>query len=249
MIRTLLIDDEKHSLESLKIEIESYCPELEILALCKGAKAGIEGIRAHDPDLIFLDIDMPGMDGFALLEAVRDISFDVIFATAYDEYAVRAIKVSAMDYLLKPIDPEELKKAVNKISNKRSREDPLLKLDVLLTNLKSENGGFQKMALPTLSGLDFVNVRDIIYCIADGSYTKICTVNGDVYLISRTMKETSELLENPIFFRTHQSYLINLNCIKKYIKGSGGQIVMEDGQTVLVSRARKKELMKILIKK
>ena len=249
MIRTILIDDERHSLDSLEIEIAEHCPQLEVVATCKGAKEGIQAIRAHNPELVFLDIDMPVMNGFQLLERVRDQSFDLIFATAYDEYAVRAIRVSAIDYLLKPIDPEELRCAVDKVIDKRNQEDPLLKLDVLLTNLHGREGEFQKIAIPNLHGLDFVNISDIIYCVADGSYTNIFTTDGEKYVISRTMKETTELLESPRFFRTHQSYLINLNYIRKYIKGSGGQIIMQDGAEVLVARARKEELMKVLLKR
>jgi len=249
MLRTILIDDESHSLESLEFGLRKHCPEIDIIAKSKGAQMGVDAIRSHKPDLVFLDIDMPVMNGFELLEEVREIPFDVIFATAYDEYAVRAIKVSAMDYLLKPIAPDDLKSAVQKVIDKRTQEDPLAKLDVLLTNFRNSSDGFQKLAIPTLNGLDFINIGDIIYCIADGSYTEVHTVEGECYTISKTMKETSELLQNPEFFRTHQSYLINLNYIKKYIKGSGGQLIMLNGKSIPVARARKDDLMQVIFKR
>lgn len=249
MLNTILIDDEKHSLESLSIEISRHCPEINIIEICKGARSGLRAIREHNPDLIFLDIDMPVMNGFELLEEVRDATFDVIFATAYDEYAVRAIKVSAMDYLLKPVDSNDLKSAVRKVIDKRKQQDSNARLEVLLTNIRSAHDGFQKLAIPTLGGLDFINTSDIVYCEADGSYTNIHTASGDKYVVSKTMKEIAEMLASPAFFRTHQSYLVNLNHIVKYIKGSGGQLVLTDGAVAQVARARKEELMGIIFNK
>jgi two-component system LytT family response regulator len=248
-LTTILIDDERHSLDSLDIMIKKHCPALNVLELCRGAKAGIEAIRTHKPDFVFLDIDMPIMNGFELLNEVRDIPFDVIFATAYDEYAVRAVKVSAMDYLLKPIDKTELKSAVQKVIDKRNKEDSQAKLDVLLTNIQNSKDGFCKLAIPTSTGLDFVDINNIIYCIADGSYTSIHMEDGHKYIISKTLKEMTGLLDNSMFFRSHQSYLVNLNYIKTYVKGSGGQLIMEDGAAMQVARARKEELMQVIFKR
>jgi two-component system LytT family response regulator len=192
---------------------------------------------------------MPGMTGFEMVQKVRDYTFDIIFTTAYDEYAIQAFKVSAMDYLLKPIDVSELQSSVQKVVDKHESVDSNKKLDILLTNLENGATGFEKLAIPSLKGLDFVNVRDILYCEGDGNYTTIHTVQGEIFLISRTMKETEELLHNPSFFRTHQSYLVNLNGIKQYIKGSGGQLVMQNGTVIMVARARKDALMKLIYKK
>jgi two-component system LytT family response regulator len=249
MLKTILIDDEINSLESLEIELTRFCPEVEVIAAYKTAKAGLEGIRHHDPDLVFLDIEMPGMSGFELLREVTDMRFEVIFVTAYDEYAIKAFKVSAMDYLLKPVDVEELQSAVAKVIEKQDHTDPSKKLDVLLTNIESGQSGFQKIAIPSLKGLDFVDVQDVLYCIGEGNYTSIYTVDGKKFVITRTMKETEELLNNKAFFRTHQSFLVNLNGIKQYIKGSGGQLVMADGTHIQVARARKEELMKMIYKR
>lgn len=249
MLRSVLIDDEKHSLVSLEMELQKYCPQVEVVATCKGAKAGVEGILEHTPDLVFLDIDMPGKNGFQLLEEVRHIPFDVIFTTAYDEYAIRAFKVSAMDYLLKPIDPAELRNAVDKVVEKRENTDSHKKLDVLLTNFQYGREGFQKLAVPTMNGLDFIDVSEIAYCKADGSYTSIVTTGKSEFVLSKTIKETEELLKNPLFFRTHQSYLVNLNFISKYVKGSGGQLILHSGTVIPVARARKEALMQLIYKK
>ena len=248
-LRTVLIDDETHSLESLQIEIENNCPELAVLELCRGAEHGIQAIRRHEPDLVFLDIDMPKMNGFEMLEHVADCSFDVIFATAYDEYAVRAIKVSAMDYLLKPVDPEDLKRAVARVVEKRSATDASLRMDVLLTNLRSAENGFTKLAIPTTEGLELIDTADVIMCEADGSYASIHTSDGTSYLVSRTLKEITEMLDSPSFFRTHQSYLVNLQHANKYVRGSGGHLVMSNGKTAQVARARKEELMSVILRK
>jgi two-component system LytT family response regulator len=249
MLRAILIDDEILSLESLEMELQSHCPDVEIIEICKGAKAGKEAIVQHHPDLVFLDLEMPGQNGFELLEEVKYIPFDVIFTTAYDEYAIRAIKVSAMDYLLKPIDIDELKQAVKKISEKTYDGLSRQKLDVLLTNIQGSHGVFEKLAVPTLSGLSFINLSDIVYCEADGNYTTVFTANGDKYVLSKTLKETEGLMSNPVFFRTHQSYLVNLNCIQEYIKGPGGQLVMQDGSIIQVARARKESLMQLIYRK
>lgn len=249
MLRTILIDDEIHSLESLCLDLKKYCPGVEIVDSCKGAKAGLEGILKHEPDLVFLDIEMPGMSGFELLQQVGHRDFDVIFTTAFDEYAIQAFKVSALDYLLKPIDHNELRAAVQKVQEKQESSDSHKKLDILLTNLEASNAGFDKLAIPSLKGLDFVNVQDILYCVGDGNYTTIHTMHGEKFVISRTMKETEELLQNHTFFRTHQSYLVNLKGIKQYIRGSGGQLVMQDGSVIQVARARKDALMKMIYRK
>ncbi|MDX1406572.1 MAG: LytTR family DNA-binding domain-containing protein [Saprospiraceae bacterium] len=243
MIRTILIDDERNSLETLRMELELNCPDVEVIETCLGPEAGRKAIARHKPDLVFLDIQMPAMNGFELLKSLDDVSFDVIFVTAFDTYSMQAIKVSAMDYLLKPVDGEELKKAVEKVKTSHALRQSKEQVDFLLTNLQAGNTGFSKIALPTLKGLDFVSVADILYCEADGNYTTIHTDQGETYVISRTLSEFEEMLSNSMFFRTHKSYLINLNHIKQYIKGSGGQIIMKDGTSIQVARARKELLM------
>ena len=245
-IHAILIDDEQHSLDSLDIELRMHCPNVKVIKKCKGAQQGLEAIQSLSPELVFLDIEMPQMNGFELLDRLKHHEFEVIFTTAYDEYAIQAIKVSAIDYLLKPIDVDDLKKAVKRIEDKREGESAQKKLDVLLTNFQSK--GFEKLAIPTLRGLDFVSVNEINYCKADGNYTIINMCDEEKHVISKTIKETEELLNHTSFFRTHQSYLVNLNQIKHYIKGSGGQLVMQNNHIVQVARARKEGLMKVIYK-
>jgi two-component system LytT family response regulator len=250
MLTTILIDDEKNSLEALRMEIEINCPTLEVVAACRGPHEGLEAIKENSPDLVFLDIQMPDMNGFELLQSIPEVDFDVIFVTAYDTYPMQAIKVSALDYLLKPVDSEELKRAVDKVEKSQSLRQSKAQVDFLLTNLhQNPDQGFSKIALPTMKGLDFVSIEDILYCSADGNYTSIHTISREKYVITRTLSEFEEMLKNPIFFRTHKSYLVNLNFIKQYIKGSGGEVILKDGTSVQVARARKELLMNLIYRR
>ena len=247
-LSAVLIDDERDSLESLEYLLSRHCPEIEIVAQCSSGKEGLEQIRKHTPDLIFLDIQMPGMSGFQMLEALDNTGIQVIFTTAHDEYAIDAIKVSAMDYLLKPVSRDDLVRAVTKARDHHLRSGASRQLEILLTNIQGVESGFQKLAIPTVDELTFINISDIVYCQADGNYTTIWTRDGQSHVISRTLKDTSELLKQPFFFRTHQSYLVNLHFITKYIRGSGGQVVLQGGQTIPVSRARKDALLAMIYK-
>ncbi len=243
MIRAIIVDDERESLEVLKLDLHEYCPQVEVLAMCDDPFDAIEKIKRLNPDLIFLDIEMPGLNGFDLLDRLNHYEFDVIFVTAYDEFAIKAIKVSAMDYLLKPIDEEELMDAVHKVEEKQNRYLSKEHVEILMTNLKDADGRFAKLAIPSLEGLDFILIDDILYCQADGNYTIIHT-KDEKFIISKTLKMIEHLLENAPFFRTHQSYLVNINHIRKYLRGVGGEIILSDGSYVQVARARKEALMK-----
>lgn len=247
-LRTILVDDEMLSLESLQLQLEAHCPGVEIVAMCKGPREGIEKINALDPDLVFLDIEMPGMNGFEMLRQFPVRDFDVIFITAYEEFAIQAFKVNAQEYLLKPVDVRELVAAVEKVQNRIDQLDSQKKIDILLTRLEGQSSGFGKIAIPSYNGLDFINVQDILYCSGDGSYSSIHTAQGEKFVVSKTMKEMEELLHQSGFFRTHQSYLVNLGCIRQYIRGSGGQLVLQDGSVIQVARARKEALMKVIYK-
>ncbi len=248
MLKAILIDDEKNSLETLRMELELNCPHVEIAQLCQGPEAGLAAISAIKPDLVFLDIQMPGMTGFELLRKLDKIEFEVIFVTAFDQYSMQAIKVSALDYLLKPVDGEELTRAVLKVEKNVALKQSSAQVDLLLTNLQS-SAGFSKIALPTLKGLDFISIEEILYCHADGNYTSIYTVDGEKYVISRTLSDFESMVDSGMFFRTHKSYLVNLQYIKQYIKGSGGQVVLKDGSAIQVARARKELLMEMIYKK
>jgi two-component system LytT family response regulator len=240
MIRSVIIDDELKSRESLKILLTDFCENVEVAATCQNIAEGIEAIQQFKPDAVFLDIQMQRETGFDLLSKVKPVDFEVIFTTAHSEYAIKAFKFSAIDYLLKPIDIEELKKALFKVERKMNGNISD-RLEQLIHNLKpsSSNQNF-KLALPTSDGLIFVRIDDIIYCEASSNYTIIYTNDGKKHVISRTLKEYEDLLAEHNFFRIHNSHLINLGSIKKYVRGDGGYVIMNNDVSLDVSK-RKKE--------
>jgi two-component system, LytTR family, response regulator len=244
MIRAIIIDDEKHCRETLSILLERYCPEVRVLAECGSGEQGLEAIRKHRPDLVFLDVEMPHLNGFEMLQQLPEIPFKVIFVTGYDEYAIKAIRFSALDYLLKPVDKEELLKAVGKaeVQLEPRRE---AQLDILLQKLQPKPSGLQKIALPTQEGFELVPLEAIIKCESDSNYTHVFLRGGKRLLVSRTLKEIEELLRDHPFLRVHHSHLINLNEIVQYVRGEGGYVVMSDGSSVNVSRSRKEALLKV----
>jgi two-component system LytT family response regulator len=239
MIRSVIIDDELKSRESLKILLTDFCEDVEVAATCQNVAEGIEAIHQYKPDVVFLDIQMQRETGFDLLSKVKPVDFEVIFTTAHSEYAIKAFKFSAIDYLLKPIDIEELKKALFKVERKMngSISD---RLEQLIHNLKPSTNQNFKLALPTSDGLIFVKIEDIIYCEASSNYTMIFTNDGKKHVISRTLKEYEDLLAEHNFFRIHNSHLINLGLIKKYVRGDGGYVIMNNDVSLDVSK-RKKE--------
>jgi two-component system LytT family response regulator len=244
-IRALLVDDEKHCLETLTWQLEKFCPEIEIVDVCESAEKALEILDNQKIDLVFLDIEMPHMNGFELLQRLKSIPFEVIFTTAYDMFAVKAFKFSALDYLLKPIDRDELVQAVAKVNDKKKQSILPEQLDILFQNLYNRKQTSQKIALPTMNGLEFVMADDIVHCQSEGNYTHIFLKDNARYLICRTLKETEELLSGHNFFRVHHSHTINLNHIKKYVKGDGGYVIMSNDSSVNVSRSRKEELLRI----
>lgn len=242
MVRCVLIDDEEKNLENLKILLEDFCANAQVLALCQNVSEGIEAIRTHKPDIVFLDIQMQRETGFDLLAKVKPIDFEVIFITAHSEYAIKAFKFSAVDYLLKPIDIEELKKAVEKVE-KKLNVNISERLEHLLQNLKPAVGQSYNLAIPTSDGLIFVKIENIIYCVASSNYTEIFMNDGKKYIVSRTLKEYEELLVKNNFFRIHNSFLVNLNAIKKYVRGEGGYVIMSNDASLDVSKRRKEAFL------
>ena len=206
---------------------------------------GIGLIEKYKPQLVFLDIEMPKMNGFEMLNVIKEKNFQVIFTTAYDQYAIKAIKYAAFDYLLKPIDIEELKTAVAKIADKETSETKK-QVELLQQNMQHPKKQLNKLAVPTLDGLLFYDINDIIHLEANSNYTQIFFNNQTKILASKTLKDFEELLPQDIFFRVHHSHLINLNYIKKYIKGDGGQIELQNGTCVDVSRRKKDEFLKTI---
>lgn len=245
MIATIIVDDERHSCEALQILINDCCPQLSLAAVCYSGEEALNKIQLLKPQLVFLDIEMPNMNGFQLLEQLPKIDFDLIFTTSYDQYAIKAIKFSALDYLLKPVDREELGKAVQKVVKKINNTIPQ-QLEILLQKINQPSIPVQRIALPTMQGLELVPINSIISCSSNSNYTEYILTDKRRILVSRTLKETEEMLEGYAFMRVHHSHIVNLNEITKYIKGEGGYIIMTDGSTVDVSRSRKEALMQRL---
>ncbi|MFT3935579.1 MAG: LytTR family DNA-binding domain-containing protein [Chitinophagaceae bacterium] len=245
MINAIAIDDENHCLETLALLLQQYCPEVNPLGFYKSAAQGMEAIRQLKPDLIFLDVEMPNMNGFTMLEHLEEISFAIIFTTSYDQYAIRAIKYSALDYLLKPIDPAELSAAVRKFDRQPSSSYNA-QIRHLLEQVNGKNAAFSKLAVPTAEGFEFIPIDTLIRCEANDNYTHFYLRNGKKIIASRTLKETEDQLKPFMHFaRVHHSFLVNLNEVAKYIRGEGGHLIMSDGSTVPVSRSRKESLLKL----
>jgi two-component system, LytTR family, response regulator len=242
MIKSIIVDDEQKSRESLRILLEDFVDSVEVCALCQNVAEGVDAIQKHKPDLVFLDIQMQRETGFDLLTRIDPINFEVIFTTAHSEYAIKAFRFSAIDYLLKPIDIEELKKAVEKVE-KKVNGSISTRLEQLVQNLKITPSQKYKLALPSSDGLVFVKVENIVYCEASSNYTTIFMDDGKKFVVSRTLKEYEDLLEDQEFFRIHNSYLINLNALKKYVRGEGGYVVMNNDISLDVSKRKKESFL------
>ncbi len=254
MIKTIIIDDEEKSRKLLKSLLAEHCPNVQVLAMEDSVKSGLIAIQAHQPDLVFLDIVMPRQNGFNLLEMIDRIDFEIIFTTAYDQYAIKAIRFSALDYLLKPITIEELMRAVAKVSEKHLQKkgnDVNRRLEVFLENAGARETD-KKLGIPTQCGIDFVYIRDIIMVQAEGNYSIIYMKDsGQKEIVSRTLKEFDDLLKEYNFFRVHRTYLINLAHIRKYSRtnhsaeqdGDGGCVTMVNNRQVPVSRDKRKYLI------
>jgi two-component system, LytTR family, response regulator len=244
MIKAILIDDELHCLETLSFLLKEHCPDVQLQDQCPSAKKGLEAIEKLNPDLVFLDIEMPSMNGFEMLEQLTVIPFAIIFTTGYDQYAIKAIHFSALDYLLKPIDPNELICAVKKVQEKRHL--PMAEqFQMLLKQLQGKGTQFNKIAVPTSEGFELIPADQVIYLEANDNYTHLFQKNKTKIIACRTLKEMEEqLVDFSFFVRVHHSYMVNLNEVTKYVRGEGGYLVMSDGSTVNVSRSRKDSLMK-----
>lgn len=242
MITCILVDDELKSRESLKILIEDFCENIEVKALCQNVAEAMDAIRLYKPDVVFLDIQLQRETGFDLLTKLDNINFEVIFTTAYSEYAIKAFKFSAIDYLLKPIDIDDLKRAIAKVE-KRVGDSLGQRIQQLMSNLKSSSAENYKLALPTTDGLIFVKVSDILYCEASSNYTEITLMDNKKYVVSRTLKEYEDLLSEYDFFRIHNSFLINLNAVKKYVRGEGGYVIMMNDKSLDVSKRKKESFL------
>ena len=245
MIKAIIVDDEPYSCESLATLLEQYCPAVRTAAICHSGAEGLSAIEEQQPQIVFLDIEMPRMNGFEMLEKIPLINFEIIFTTSYDQYAIKAIRFSALDYLLKPIDREDLQKSVQKVIQRLHYPAPQ-QLEILLHKLQHSVSSVQKIALPTMEGLQMVAVSSIVSCASDSNYTVLLLKDKQKIVVSRTLKEIEEMLDEYSFLRVHHSYVVNLNEVNKYIKGEGGYLVMSDDSTVDVSRSKKEILLRKL---
>ena len=246
-MKAIIIDDELSGREVLKKLVQLNCPEVTVVNTLNAIETGLQSINEDKPDLVFLDIQMPNASGFDLLNQIDKIDFEIIFVTAHDSFAIRAFKYAAVDYLLKPIKVTELidavKRADERIKNNQTQDNVKFMLEkvspvkkVFLNN---------KILLPTLGGYNIIEVSDITYCKSESNYTRFHFADGKNLVVSKTLKEFESILLENNFFRIHRSYIINLNCIAKYNKGKGGEVVMKDGAILEVSREKKEEFLKL----
>ncbi|MFM2392221.1 MAG: hypothetical protein RLZZ546_198, partial [Bacteroidota bacterium] len=240
MIPSIIIDDELNAIEVMSMQLEKYCPQIQVLRKCQGGVEGIKAIKELSPKLVFLDIEMPKVNGFDVLNATLDGRYKVIFTTAYDEFALKAFKYSAIDYLLKPIDIEELKASVKKVVDS-STYDLESKMATLINYFNEKKT--DKIALPNGEGYDMVPYSNIIRCESDSNYTVIHLTDKRKITVSKTLKDVEESLPYPTFFRIHNSHVINLNHIAKFYKSDGGYVVLDDGTNISLGRSKKDEFL------
>jgi two-component system, LytTR family, response regulator len=245
MISALIIENDKENIWHLQRLIAESALPLAVIGETGEADAAVSLIASHKPDLVFLDVKLNGGTGFDVLDKLMPVNFSVIFTTAYPEYALKAIRYCALDYLLKPVDPDELKTAFERLSSLNNPFYTNVRLRTLFENLGNNQTRLQRIALPVKEGYEFVPAADITRCTTDKNYTQVVTNSGKKYLCSRSLKEYEELLPGDIFFRVHHSHLVNLACIKKFIRdGRGGYLLLSDGSMVEVALRRKDELMR-----
>ena len=243
MMKAVVIDDEKDSREILANYITKYCPDVTVCGYGESVSTGLDAIKKHQPDIVFLDIEMPYGNGFDLLEKCTDFTFETVFVTAFDNYAIQALNQSAAYYLLKPIDIEELLRAIEKIRTERQTENYTQHAKVLLNNINGE--AQQKIMLPTMEGFEIVSIHSILYCEAVDNFTRFFFENSQPLLICRTLKYFEEILRSHRFFRIHRSYLINPNYVIRYSKGKGGYVTMKNNQELEISANKKKEFIEL----
>lgn len=241
-LRAAIVDDERNAIKTLEWELRNHCPNLEVVASWNNPVEALQSIPDTAPDILFLDIDMPRLNGFDLLNKLEVIDFEVIFITAYDEYAVKAFRINAVDYLLKPIITSDLIEAIKRVQAKRQLEEKTPKYRS--TQFEQLKKSFNKIALTNSDGIDFVFPYQIIYCKSDGSYTYVIMENKKA-IITKSLRDMEEQLLPYDFLRVHKSYLVNLTHINKYMRIDGGYLIMSNNDKVPVSRRKKEELLKL----
>lgn len=243
-IKAIIVDDEKHGRENLAGILLKYCPKVELLGEANSAENAIAIINEHNPDLVFLDIEMPKTDGFQLLEKLKDFRFEVIFVTAYDNYAIKAIRFSAADYILKPININDLLAAVNKVSERIIQKQENMQMKQLVYNMAQPKN--PRIGLPTGDRIEFVEIRKIIRCQGEGNYTHIYFEKNNHLLVAKTLVEFEDLLQEHSFLRVHKTHLVNFQHVITYLKTDGGTLKLSNGDSVSISRRRKESVQKLL---
>jgi two-component system LytT family response regulator len=245
MMRTVIIDDEQNCIESLVFDLQKHCKEIEIVETCTSPKQGLVAIRKQKPDLVFLDVQMPWMNGFEMLEVLEQIDFAIIFTTAHDQFAAKAFRLSAIDYLLKPIDVNDLKEGVKKAAEKIIQKSSAANIDNLLHNINTPEIK-QRVAFAGREGYEFVEAGSIIYAQAEGAYTHVFLPDKRKIVVSRTLSDIEEMLPASQFLRIHHSTVVNLNHVTHFFKTDGGYVVLDNGEKLVVSKSKKEGLMERL---
>ena len=248
MISCIIVDDEKNARQYIEQLLKTNFPTVNVLGQADSVDTAVNLIHKTQPDLVFLDIEMPNQNGFKLFEKIKAINFSVVFTTAYDQYAIKAIKYSALDYLLKPINIEELGEAITNVEQRKKIAIAQNRIELLIGNMSNNAKTFDKIALPSMNEYTMVKVSDIVCCEADGNYCKIHLLNQEKIVVSKTLKWLEDLLPEDLFFKIHKSHIINLNLVKKYIK-SEGVVKMENGISLDVAERLKKDFIERIANK
>jgi two-component system, LytTR family, response regulator len=239
-MKAIIVDDEADSIKILEIMINKLAPEVEVVATFTNPVEAIEKIKSLKPQVVFVDVNMPQLSGFEMLQITGQADFDVIITSNSEQHALKAIKMGAIDYLLKPINPQELRISLERVAA-RKNNSPAQQLEMLMNYFKPEKPRVRRVALTASDHLVFVDTNDIVYCESDSNYTTFFLSKGEKVVISKTLKDVEELLEGEDFYRIHASYLINMKHVSKFTRGDGGYVVMSNNQHITVSRKKKDE--------
>lgn len=245
LLRAILVDDEFNSLQNLEQKLVKFCPDIQVVAAVQKPDEAILLIRQHRPDVIFLDIEMPRMNGFRMLDELGQYEFEIVFTTAYNHYAVDAIRISAFDYLTKPIAIKDLQKTVERLAL-RAKLHTKDKMEAFRASLLSPKSQEEKVGIPTSDGLEFIPIKNIVHIESSSNYSKLYLTDGKKLFVTKLLGEFEEMLQPYQFFRVHNSHLINLTHIKKYSRGEGGQVVMQNDDVIDISRRKKDEFLKLI---
>lgn len=246
-MKALIIDDEQKARKLLTVLLQDHCSEISQIEQAPNLPEGVKKIHQYKPDIVFLDVEMPEYSGLELIDFIdlEKHQFEIIFTTAYAQYAIRAFELSAIDYLLKPLRPDKLKDAVTKVANSIQRNQLGNRIEALKESFEKKE--FNKIAIPNSEGLLFLNIDEIVAIEADGPYSKITTKNDGEILVSKPMKHFASLLEdNQFFYKPHRSYFINMKCVKQFVKKDGGYILMDNGQVISISKDNKEDFLELI---